>query len=91
LKKLVSLWQTTTTFYKDIGLIIKGAWFNLKELFKNYIYSSSESEVQSGYSILRQNWVTELTGYATWTMKFMHTQNYLSASTLTESLAISTG
>jgi hypothetical protein len=32
----------------------KGAWFNLEELFKNYIYSSSEAEVQSRYSMLRQ-------------------------------------
>jgi hypothetical protein len=72
----------------------KGAWLNLKKLFKNCIYSSSESEVQSGYRTVSyaKNWVTELTGYATWTTKFMHdTGNYLSASTLTKSLAISTG
>jgi hypothetical protein len=37
--------------HRDWPDYFKGAWLNLKEIFKNYIYSSSESEVQSGYSM----------------------------------------
>jgi hypothetical protein len=39
---------------RDWPVYIKGAWFSLKSLFQNYIYSSSKAEVQSNYSILRQ-------------------------------------
>jgi hypothetical protein len=60
---LLSLGITDTCFFvsdqyhllqRDWPDYFKGAWFHLEQLFKNYIYSSSEAEVQSSYNILRQ-------------------------------------
>ncbi len=55
----------------------KGAWFSLEVLFRNYIYSSSEADVQSNYGILRQklghrtDWVHYLDNIV-----YMHTENH---------------